>query len=530
MVGVLVRLRLTLLRNQARGGVEKVIVLVLGVALAAGLALGALGALVALRLATLDLAGAGVTVLGTLAVVAWTLLPLLTSADDVMNDPVRFALLPLPTRSLAAGLFLASAVTPFAVATLLVTLALPVTFSRGPVPAVSVVAALLAAVLGTLTCLLASRALLTAAASVLAGRRGRETSIGLGVLLLSLLGLTGPVLAELGDRLETGAVDAAVQVLGWTPLGAVWAIPWAAAEGRWAVMGGRTVVACLTLAVLWLAYERAVRARLRSTGPGRGRTRSRTPEQRRADAGRRTVLPDTPLGALVQRCLRYWVRDSRYLVSVVALPVVIGVLLALPLLTGTPTGVTLATGPLLGLLLAFTMLNELAFDGTGLWTTLASAVRGRAERSARVLALLVWAAPLTVAVAVLGPVVAGRPELVPASVGLSVGVLLVGNGVAAVSSVALPFPVPPAGSNPFAGNPGSGTAALVQQGLAVLVLVPLLLPLLGLAVWAWFTPAVGWVLVLAGTGYGTAVLVAGVRIGGGLFDRRGPELLSRLSR
>ncbi len=141
-----------------------------------------------------------------------------------------------------------------------------------------------------------------------------------------------------------------------------------------------------------------------------------------------------------------------------------------------------------------------------------------------------WAAPLTVAVAVAGPVVAGRAELVPASVGLSVGVLLVGNGVAAVSSVALPFPVPPAGSNPFASNPGSGTAAIVQQGLAMLALVPLLLPLLGLAAWAWFVPVVGWALVVLGATYGTVVLAVGVRLGGGILDRRGPEVLARLSR
>ncbi len=530
MVGVLVRLRLTLLRNQARGGTEKVLILLVGLLVAAGTAFGGAVLLVALRFTTLDLAGAGVVVLGSVVVVAWALLPLLTSADEVMNDPVRFALLPLPSRSLGAGRVVGSAQSPVAVATAVASLALTVTFARGPSPVVSVLVALVAAVLGTLTCLLASRALLTSAASLLAGRRGRETSIGIGVLVVSLLGLSGPVLAELGERLETGAVDAAVQVMAWTPLGAAWAMPWAAAEGRWPVVAGRAVVAVATLALLWLVYGRAVRARLRPTGSGRGRARGRTPEQRRVVVSRRGVLPDTPFGALVQRCLRYWVRDSRYVVSVIALPVVVGLLLVLPLLTDAPAGLALASGPLLGLLLAFTMLNELAFDGTGLWTTLASAVTGRQERSARVCALLLWAMPLTVLVAVVGPVVAGRAELVPASVGLAVGTLLVGNGVAAVTSAALPFPVPPAGSNPFAGNPGSSSAALVQQGLAMLVLVPLLAPLLGLAAWAWFTPVLGWAVVAVGAGYGTVVLAVGVRLGGGLFDRRGPELLARLSR
>ncbi|WP_380165348.1 hypothetical protein [Jannaschia sp. R86511] len=528
MVGVLVRLRLTLLRNQAEGGTEKVVLLVLGVLFAALVAAGAAVALVGLRFTGLDLAGAVVTVFGSLAVVAWAALPVLTSADDVMNDPVRFALLPLAPRTLAAGLLVASSVGPFAVGTLLATTALAVTFARGPLPVVSVLVGLVAAVLATATCLLGSRAALTSVASVLAGRRGREVSVGVGVLVMSLLGLSGPALAGLGERLQTGAVDAAVQVLAWTPLGAVWAMPWAAAEGRWAVLGGRTLVAVATLAGLWWLYVRALRSRLRPTG-GRGRARA-TSRRTAAAPPSRSLLPDTPRGALLQRCLRYWVRDSRYVVSVIALPVVVGLLVLLPVLTDASTGVSLAAGPALALLLSFTMLNELAYDGSALWTTLASAARGRDDRSARVLALLAWGLPATLVVAVLGPVVAGRPELAPATVGLSVGILLVGNGVAAVSSVALPFPVPPPGANPFAGNPGSSTAALVQQGLAVLALVPLLAPLLGLAVWAWFVPAVGWALVVVGAGYGTAVLAVGVRVGGDLMDRRGPELLARLSR
>ena len=322
-------------------------------------------------------------------------------------------------------------------------------------------------------------------------------------------------------------------MLAWSPLGAAWSLPWAAAEGRWDVLGGRAVVAVATPVVLWLLYLRAVRARLRPTGGARGPART----GRRGPNGsapprrpRRSLLPDTPLGALVQRCLRYWVRDSRYVVSVVALPVVVGLLLGLPALTDAPAGFALATGPLLGLLLGITMLNELAFDGGALWTSLAAGVRGRDDRTARVVALLVWGVPFVVAVSWLGAVVSGRPEFAPAGVGLGLAALLVGNAVAAVTSVVLAFSVPPAGSNPFAGNPGAGTAALVQQGLSVLVLVPLLLPVLALGVWAFFVPVVGWVVLVVGTVYGGALLVVGVVVGGREYDRRGPELLARLSR
>ncbi len=48
----------------------------------------------------------------SLAVLAWALLPVLTSTDDVLIDPVRFALVPLPARTLAAGLLVATVVTP----------------------------------------------------------------------------------------------------------------------------------------------------------------------------------------------------------------------------------------------------------------------------------------------------------------------------------------------------------------------------------------------------------------------------------
>ncbi len=414
------------------------------------------------------------------------------------------------------------------------------TFSRGPAPAVPVVVAALAGLLGSLTCLLASRAVLTSAAAALAGRRGRELTVGVGVLVVSLFGVAGPALSEVGRRLETGAVDAAVQVAAWSPLGAAWSAPWAAAEGRWAVAGARLVVAALTPAVLWWLYVGAVERRLRPSGTVRARSlraaAARATGVRAADApvavpGRsRSLLPDTPLGALTGGALRYWVRDSRYQVSVVTLPVVTGLLLALPVLTDASRGLALATGPLLGLLLGITMLNELAFDGSAFWTTLATGVRGRDDRIARVLALLMWGVPAVVLSALLGAYVAGRPALAPAVVGLALGALLVGNAVAAVSSVALPFPVPPAGSNPFAGNPGGGTAALAQQGLAMLVLVPLLLPLLGLAVWAWFTPPVGWALLGAGTVYGGGLLAVGVTVGGRIMDRRAPELLARLSR
>ena len=199
------------------------------------------------------------------------------------------------------------------------------------------------------------------------------------------------------------------------------------------------------------------------------------------------------------RALRYWVRDSRYQVSVVALPVVVGLLLVLPVLTDAPAAFALVTGPLLGLharphhaqragLRRQRVLDRPGRGGPRPRRPLRARARrcccGRCRSPSRSRSL--------------GAVLGGRPELAPAAVGLGLGGLLVGTAVASVSSVALPFPVPPAGSNPFSGNAGAGTAALVQQGLSLLVLAAPARAAararrLGLA-----APAAGWVLLVVG--------------------------------
>ena len=521
MAALVVRLRLTMLRNQLRSSVTRLVLFVVGALFAASAAVLAVAGTIALRLAPLDLAGAVVVVVGSLTVLAWAVAPLLMASEDDTSDPVRFALVPLPPERLAAGLLCASAVGVFPVATMVGALATVVTYSVGVAPAL---VALLCAPLAVLTCLLASRALLTVASAALASRRGRELVAVVGVVLLSGFGLLGPALGFLGERLGSGSIDAAVRVLAWSPVGAVWAAPWAAAEGRPLATAGRLAVAAVTLVVLWLVYARALERRIRpSSPPGRS-------AQGSSSSGRvRDVLPDSPFGALVLRCLRYWRRDSRYAVSVIALPVVTLVLLLLPPLSGAPSFVTLAVGPFVAGMLGITMLNELAFDGSALWTTLAAGVRGRTERAARSTALLVWAVPATLVVNVAATLAAGRPDLLPTLLGLSWGVLLVGAGIGAVTSVWLAYPVPGPGANPFTSSSGGGTAGLLQQGVALLADVPLLAPLVGLTVLAWFVPVTGWLLLVLGPLYGFAVLLAGIRVGGNRLDRSGPELLSRLS-
>jgi ABC-2 type transport system permease protein len=114
--------------------------------------------------------------------------------------------------------------------------------------------------------------------------------------------------------------------------------------------------------------------------------------------------------------------------------------------------------------------------------------------------------------------------------GASVGLLLTGYGVCAITSAYLVVPVPAPGDSPFKRVPGSSTMTglsmiAIWLGIGVLGL-PSLVPAViaaatGRALFGWIALAVGLVL-------GSVLLVVGVIVGGSAFDRNAPTLLARL--
>ena len=130
MVALLVRLKLTLLRNGLRRSVWRLVGLVVGGVYALGLVAAVLAGMVALRTASLATTG-DVTVLAYSGLtVGWLLMSLLVFGVDETVDPAKFALLPVRARELLPGLLVAGAVGVPGVATTLVVLGLLVTWSR----------------------------------------------------------------------------------------------------------------------------------------------------------------------------------------------------------------------------------------------------------------------------------------------------------------------------------------------------------------------------------------------------------------
>jgi ABC-2 type transport system permease protein len=188
-------------------------------------------------------------------------------------------------------------------------------------------------------------------------------------------------------------------------------------------------------------------------------------------------------------------------------------------------------GPMAAFVLAWSISADVSYDNTAFALHLATGVRGIHDRLGRALACLALALPVVLIFAV-GPFfLTGDWGWLPGVLGLSLGVLFTGLGLASIVSARYTSTVPLPGDSPFKKPPGNVAQTLAVQfgGMAVLFL--LVLPELVLVIVQSVTgdPLWGWINLAIGTVLGAALFVAGVRIGGRWLDRRGPELFAQLS-
>lgn len=525
MVATFIGLKLRLLANAFRSSSARAVVSVVGLALGLGAMVFGVSLTVLLRTAEPAAARTLLVVGGSLLVFAWAVLPIIMFGVDETIDPGRFALLPIRRRTLLAGMLAAGFTGVPALATTVVALSTVMAWLRGVLP---VLFALAGAVLAAITCVVASRAGTTALSGALRSRRVQDVLSVVMVLLVSSVGLIQLGAVQLATATPAAVGGRIVDVLAWTPLGAPWAAPYDVVAGTPLLGIGRLAIAGATLLLLLAGWSVALR---RSLEGGQAATAGRsagaawlTPELLAR------LLPSGAAGAVAARTLRYQWRDPRQRRNLLAIPVILVVILVAPRIAGAPPQFALLAAPAIGVIVGLTMLNHTAFDGTALWTHLAAALPGYADRHGRGLGTLVWSVPLVTAAAVAGALVARRPELVPATMGSGLTVLLVGLAVAAVTNVTVPFPAPPPGANPFT-TPSGGNVITMGQQLVASTVVALAagpaMALLALAVW--WNAAAGLFLLAVGPAYGWLLLRGGNRIGGRRLDERGPEIMTRIA-
>lgn len=326
-------------------------------------------------------------------------------------------------------------------------------------------------------------------------------------------------LSSPGGKLTSDAAE----VLGWTPVGAPAAGIAHASTGDIEGALLRFGVVAASVLVLVLAWYAIVQASLQRidlpVDPGVAR-------QGLDWFDRFPAKPGPVIGA---RALTYWVRDPRYRVGLAAIPLApVFIVVALWVAGVNPDTLALVPVPVILLLLGWSLHNDVAMDSTALWIHVASGTRGRNDRVGRLAPVLLLGLPLVLVGSSITVTVVGDWRMLPAVIGMNLGVLLAAAGVSSVFSALMPYPTTRPGDSPFAQPAVSGTGSGLAQSLSMFVAVVLAVPPIWVAASAIGEMSFGmnvWALAF-GAGYGLVVVTLGVLIGGRIYDRAAPELLA----
>ncbi len=512
-------LKLRLLANLFRRSPWQVVGIAIGLVYGLALAVGILVVLIGLRfVGDVALIREGMIVAGSAVVLGFLLVPLVFGVDDNM-DPRKFATLGIPNRRLSFGLALSALVGVPAIVLTLVLLGTIVTWSRG-VP--EALLAIVSAALLLATCMLASRVSTALAAFLLSTRRSREFTGIIGILLLVMMSPVVVLLLNVDWGREGLALLAGLAGnLGWTPLGAAWAVPGDAAIGAWGPAFFKLLIAGATVYVFWLAWQGLVAKML--VTPAREAN-----IKQYVGLGWFDHLPHYPIGAIAARSITYWGRDSRYWVSLIIIPIV-PVLVIVPLsFVDVPSQyLALLPVPIMCMFLGWTMHNDVAYDSTAIWLHVASGTRGFADRIGRLVPALVVGIPLIGIGSTISVFFYGDWQALPSMLGVSTCILLAGLGFSSYTSARFPYPAPKPGDSPFAQPQASETASAIIQSLTFTGAIILSLPAIVFALLGIFDDPVWHIPALySGVSMGLIAIVGGIWLGSRTFERRGPEMLA----
>ncbi|MGL4339844.1 MAG: transporter [Rhodoglobus sp.] len=521
MVATLIRLRFLLLTNSLKKHPWQIVAVVCG-----GIyGLGILGAVVVglfgLSFADRDFARAVTVLAGAALTFGWIVLPVLTSGIDQTVDPTRLVTFPIPLNTLLLSLAISGVLGVPGIVTSVAALATATTWWQQPVV---VIVAVICATIGVLTCVIGSRMLVALSSRIGAGRRAREAK---GIVVFLPILLLGPIILALTRLLRdtSDLLPRSADIVSWTPFGAIWAVPADMASGDFGRAGLEFLIGLATLVALILLWRWSLAVALETSD----RSATATAGKRRLNLF--TVFPGTPSGAVAARALTYWIRDPRYAQSLITIPVV-PVLIFFYAGSSDGLGPLNAVAPIIAVLLSLSIYTDVSYDNTAFALHLQTGLRGRDDRSGRVIGLAVFAMPLCLVLAIASVWVTTSWEILPGILGITIGILLTGFAVSSLISGRFTFMVPAPGESPFTAKPGGGMSLMLSTFASWSVLTILTLPELVLAIVGFVTGIAifGWLSLVVAILLGLGLLIVGVRVGGAILDRRGPDLLAQLQK
>ncbi|MFF5448124.1 transporter [Streptomyces sp. NPDC012888] len=527
---VFVRLKLTLIRNGLKGSTKRKAAFVsslTSVLLAAALTV----LLLALLRGSVHAGTVTVLLTGILAL-GWAVMPLMFAAGDETLDPTRLVMLPLRPRPLVRALLATSLIGIGPLFTVCVAVGSVVAVARG---AAGFAAGVVAVPLVLLGCVALARAVVTANVGLLSSRRGRDLAVLSGLLIAVGAQFVSFAAQRLTEPGGLGALEPAAAVVRWLPPATAIGMVDSAGQGaygRAAAQLAVTVAAVLGLLHLW---ERSLtRLMVSPDGSTVAAAAPRSGDRaadRPADGGPWALLPGGRPGAVMQRTLRYAVRDPKTKsgwISGLAVGAIVPVFNGLQG-TGSIYFACFGVG-MLGTL----MYNQFGQDTSAFWMvaqTLSTTREAYAELRARMAALLLVALPYTVLVTAVTAWVIGDWESLPDALGLGLGLLGAMLGTGALASAYFPYSIPQEGAfkSVVPGQAGLAVSSIFGGMFASALLCA---PLIALLVTLRVTDhhALLWLLLPAGTVWGAFLAWAGLRLAAPKVARSLPEILTAVSK
>ncbi|UQX02340.1 transporter [Streptomyces sp. RerS4] len=520
-----VRLKLSLMRNGLKGSSKRkaawigslVFSLVVSVFATLGLAL----------LHGHTHAGTVVVLLAAILALGWSVMPLFFPTGDETLDPSRLVMLPLHPRPLVRALLASSLVGIGPLFTLCLAIGSVAAVARG---AAGVVAAVVGAPLLLLGCVALARAVATANVRLLTSRKGRDLA-----LLSGLLIAVGAQLANFASQrlFETGGLDRlepAEAVLRWVPPATAVGMVDSASEGAYGIAAAQLALTLAALAGLLWFWERSLTRLMVS--PDGSTIAAAAPREDRGTGGAWKLLPAGRTGAVIQRTLRYMVRDPKTksaTVTSLALGLIIPVFNALQG-NGSLYLACFGAG-----MLGMQMYNQFGQDTSAFWMvaqTISTRREAYGELLARAYALALVTVPYTLLVTVVTAVLVGDWGAFPSALGL--GLALLGSMVCtgALASARFPYSIPTEGAFK---NVAPGQAGLAWAGIFLGMACSAVISSPVIALTVWLSGADGlaglrWIVLPVGVVWGVLAAWAGLRLAAPTVVRKLPEILLAVSK
>ena len=527
MVAALIRMRLALQVNEMRRSTMLLVGTIINYVFSLGGIVGAiiLGVVVGF-LPNLDpgALAAGQLLATAFVFILWAVTPVFLTGVDMTMDPARFAMYPVPARKLVASIAASTVVSPPVLMTLAFFIGTALLWLQWP--AVMILLLLLAPAM-TFTAVGTGYATASWASTLLGRRRGRDMAAIIGMVLLMSFGViinsVGYSVAVLWDEFPR-----ILQIAGWTPFGFAATAAENAAGGQWGMALLKALLVIVWAAAIFFIWVAGVRNAMANVT-----SREISTAKKAKGLGPFNLYPSTPTGAVAARSLVYWLKDPRYSSSLLIIPL-FPVIMYVSMMTAEdfmPVHLLIpGVVGFIGMLMGIALMNEIAADNTAVSLHIISGVSGRADRAGRIIALLTFAIPGIVLMAVVMALLTDGWDLLPVAIGVGIGGLLGVSGVASVLSAWIVYPMAKPGESPFASQKGGFlkgmTVSLISMVSAAIIMTGP--AILGFMYFDTGNMIYSYLSMLVGLLIGAVLLLLGIHFGGKLFDKRAPELYQQV--